>query len=407
MDGTQSPQARLHLQESRESTQSQRRMLSPAFKRIPWTSDFMQVLERLDPNQRNGEIITNILSYEQRYLLNGGLSQKSKEMQDLLGIQFQSVGSGYKFISKPTPTWNLLQASKVCNLICSYKLAEIVSIVNNSVTFGIEQFETALHPGPSEPPQRLPTEAVDLVKKISFWPKLLDVLNDPSFVSQPSDTFSSSLTSKPASLQLLHALSDAQSRKNSAKIQHNILLAAAHIAYIKEHRVNPDQVSDAVLPDLPDLSSPSFAEQLQANLGINAANYVSKLCKPTIKFNPNSAIRFALHAALLVSPLCLLLPQSIEKKTFNRIALMQLSVDLGAHKPDILRHAENAIWSSIFDIVDRPCDYMAILKDLSAKFPPRYIEELGRQPGAVTAWFDIESRRTLPLGFSGAQWSTH
>lgn len=129
-------------------------MLSPVLNRIPWTTDVMQVLEHLDLKQRNGvcftlccypvspkiftnaqEIISNILFYEKRYLLNGGISMNLAEMQDLLGIQFKQVGSRYRFTAKPAPTWNHVQASKVCNLICTYKLAEIVSIDNDSVQF--------------------------------------------------------------------------------------------------------------------------------------------------------------------------------------------------------------------------------------------------------------------------------
>ena len=49
------------------------------------------------------EIISNILFYEKRYLLNGGISRNSAEMQDLLGIQYEEVGSCYQFVAKPAP----------------------------------------------------------------------------------------------------------------------------------------------------------------------------------------------------------------------------------------------------------------------------------------------------------------
>lgn len=197
------------------------------------------------------EIIANILFYEKRYLLNGGMSQKSAEMQELLGIQFQEVGTRYRFIAKPVPTWNLMQALKVCNLVCIYKLAEIVSIDNDSIQFG-----TTLHLGPLEsPPLGLPSEATQIMKKISSWPKLLETFKNSHLFSEPSGAAVPGLASQPASLQLLHALSDANGRKVAAKIHHNILIAAAHIAYIKEHHVDGDHVPDNYLPDLPDLTS--------------------------------------------------------------------------------------------------------------------------------------------------------
>jgi hypothetical protein len=198
------------------------------------------------------EIISNILYYEKRYLLNGGMSQNSAEMQDLLGIQFMEVGSSYQFIAKPAPTWNHIQASKVCNLVCIYKLAEIVSIDNDSVRFG-----TTLHPGTLESTARdMPSEATQIMKKISNWPNILESFNKSFGFSEPSSAMVPGLTSQPASLQLLHALSNANGRKLAAKVHHNILIAAAHIAYIKEHQVNGDHGSESNLPDLPDLTSP-------------------------------------------------------------------------------------------------------------------------------------------------------
>ena len=249
-----------------ENTQSERRMLSPVLKRIPWTTDVMQVLGQLDTEQKNGvrftycyavspkistiaqEIISNILFYEKRFLLNGGMSRKSAEMQDLLGIQFKEVGSHYQFIAKPAPTLNHLQALKVCNLVCIYKLAEVIAIEN-----GLIQFGTMLHPGALESTQLdLPSEATQVMNKISSWPKVLQIFSSSNFLSEPFGDTVPGLTSKPASLQLLHALSDANSRKVTAKIHHNILIAAAHVAYIKEHDVND---GDNFLPDLPDLTS--------------------------------------------------------------------------------------------------------------------------------------------------------
>lgn len=245
-------------------------MLSPVLKNIPWTTDVMQVLQQLDTNQKNGvrcilcrypvcpkilttlqEIINNILFYEKRYLLNGGMSQKSAEMQDLLGLQFQEVGPCYQFIAKPAPTWNHIQALKVCNLVCIYKLAEIVSIDNDSV-----HFVTTLPQGTLEStPPNMPSEATLIMKKISSWPQVLETFNKYHSFSDPSVAAVPGLTSQPASVQLLHALSDANSQKIASKIQHNILIAAAHIAYIKEHHISGDQVSNSDLPDLPDLTS--------------------------------------------------------------------------------------------------------------------------------------------------------
>lgn len=107
----------------------------------------------------------------------------------------------------------------------------------------------------------MPSEAIQIMEKISSWPKLLEKLNDIQYFSEPSSATFPGLISQPASLQLLHALSKSNNQKVTAKIHHNILvaadilIAAAHITYIKEHCVNGDHVSDNILPDLPDLTS--------------------------------------------------------------------------------------------------------------------------------------------------------
>lgn len=49
------------------------------------------------------EIISNILFYEKKFLLNGGMTTKSAEMQDLLGIEFKEVRRRYEFVAKPAP----------------------------------------------------------------------------------------------------------------------------------------------------------------------------------------------------------------------------------------------------------------------------------------------------------------
>jgi hypothetical protein len=87
------------------------------------------------------------------------------------------------------------------------------------------------------------------MKKISSWPKVLAAFSNTHFSSEPSGNSLLGLTSQPASLQLLHALSDSNSQKIAAKIHHNVLIAAAHIAYIKEHHVDGDHLSDNHLPD--------------------------------------------------------------------------------------------------------------------------------------------------------------
>jgi hypothetical protein len=180
------------------------------------------------------------------------------EMQFLLGIKFEVHSSGYHFFSTVPPDWNDLQAWKVCNLVCNYKLAEVLSIVNDSIGFS-----STLQPaaGVGSLNLNLAKDAKEIIKKISHWPNVLkDFRNNlRSILVSHLPPNNSSASSLPASLQLLQALSKANSVRKVAKIQHNFLIAAAHIAFIKEHRIDMHrgyaQNSNYHVPDFPDMTS--------------------------------------------------------------------------------------------------------------------------------------------------------
>ena len=69
---------------------------------------------------------------------------------------------------------------------------------------------------------------------------------------------------------------------------------------------------------------------------------------------------------------------------------MQWSIRLGALKPAVLRQTEKTIWKAVLDIVNRPGDYMAILKRLASAFPSAYIRELEGRLETVPGWFNID-----------------
>jgi hypothetical protein len=140
-----------------------------------------------------------------------------------------------------------------------------------------------------------------------------------------------------------------------------------------------------------------FLDQLKSNLTDSAWCYITKLCKTQVNVNPNSALRFPLQLALLISPLCLLLPVNLDKKVFNRGALMQWSNHLRSRKPDVLQVIEKKLWKGILNIVNQPGDYLAILKTLASEFPPTYIDELRRESESMNDCytFDIPSNGTL------------
>lgn len=129
-----------------------------------------------------------------------------------------------------------------------------------------------------------------------------------------------------------------------------------------------------------------FSQQVKANLSGVAGDYIANLCRSSPKLNPNSSLRFPLQLALLISPLCLLLPVNLDKRSFGRATLMQLSIRLGACKPELLRQTEKMLWKAILDIVNRPGEYLAIMEGLASAFPTSRIQELESHPESMPEW---------------------
>jgi hypothetical protein len=101
-----------------------------------------------------------------------------------------------------------------------------------------------------------------------------------------------------------------------------------------------------------------FLDQVKSNLTESAGTYITKLCKTQGNGNPNAGLRFPLQLALLISPLCLLIPVNLDKRSFNRSALMQWSNHLRSRKPDVLQLIERKLWKAILSIVNQPGDYL-------------------------------------------------
>jgi hypothetical protein len=135
-------------------------------------------------------------------------------------------------------------------------------------------------------------------------------------------------------------------------------------------------------------------KDVQSKLTGDALAYIQDLCssEPSGK-----ALRFVLHLALLVSPLCLCLPISLHKKPFSRKCLMELSSVLGPNKPDILRRVEKLLWTVVFDIVERPQDVATILKGVDDLLPWSDVLALSDQKDLVATWFDVETQCEFPL----------
>src|SRR6266511_103125 len=75
-----------------------------------------------------------------------------------------------------------------------------------------------------------------------------------------------------------------------------------------------------------------------------------------------SCMHAPLHLALLISPIYLLLPVQLFKKSYNRHMMLSISQSLGNKKPKIILDVEMAIWRTLFSLASGLLDpqYFAV-----------------------------------------------
>lgn len=80
-------------------------------------------------------------------------------------------------------------------------------------------------------------------------------------------------------------------------------------------------------------------------------------------------LRAPLQLALLISPLYLLIPSQLHKKSYSRQVLLATSEHLGNKKPAALLSVEKAIWKVVFALADGQHNPIPLLKSLAEDLP--------------------------------------
>ena len=87
-----------------------------------------------------------------------------------------------------------------------------------------------------------------------------------------------------------------------------------------------------------------------------------------------SALRTPLQLALFISPICLMFPFQIIKKSFNRQAVISTAISLGNRKPQVVLEVERCIWKALFALVAGGQDSCNALRQLSGSLPWNHLE---------------------------------
>lgn len=114
--------------------------------------------------------------------------------------------------------------------------------------------------------------------------------------------------------------------------------------------------------------------------------FVSEVTQRTGVLEGVSFMRTPLQLALLISPIYLLLPMQLFKRSFSRQTMLYISESLGNHKPRILEDVEIAIWKTLFSITSEKLDPLHHLQQLSNSLP---WEQIANTMSSERAWFSI------------------
>jgi hypothetical protein len=98
-----------------------------------------------------------------------------------------------------------------------------------------------------------------------------------------------------------------------------------------------------------------------------------------------SFMRAPLHLALLISPIFLLLPIRLFKKSYNRHTMLSISTFLGNFKPQLLLDTEKLIWNTLFSLASGTRDPFELLRQLSDALPSNDILSACTD----SHWFDL------------------
>ena len=99
-----------------------------------------------------------------------------------------------------------------------------------------------------------------------------------------------------------------------------------------------------------------------------------------------SFLRAPLQLALLISPIYLLNPGQLMKRTYNRNTMLSIYRLLGNKKPESIVEVEKAIWKVVFELSEGHLDPAQLLLNLYDNLPWEKMASLSEDD---LRWFDL------------------
>jgi len=184
----------------------------------------------------------------------------------------------------------------------------------------------------------------------------------------------------------------------------NFVVAAIHIAYMQSNSSEPGTPPDlpetirlaylfaprrrALRPncysEVPDVGEPTFMATLRS---VVLDNFGEKQALQNGKISL-ARMRGVLQAALLISPIILLVNLNLAKIPCNREAMLEAAIALGNGKPGVLATTERILWEQLLTLASGTIHPIQILSNIDKMLPWSQINA-ATAATPVKSWFVI------------------
>ncbi|KDR64900.1 hypothetical protein GALMADRAFT_149181 [Galerina marginata CBS 339.88] len=293
--------------EDHDGTTKVARMASPVLKALPFRCSQLAEVANLEgfcaalPGPFGmPEFFGQLQRYENVLLSVSTTSQASQDLLGSLGITVDMRDGGKVVGSDSIPQWQPKAASRLCSLICAYLLVDAAIFFNFPNVYG-----TPIQ-------RRRPAKSLALgYFEQTLLPKLTstrDILKGfRKIVAQKDNKVITGITNDVPQVRLLKYLAGINESGRKAKILENFVGTAMHIAVLRETHFGRED-----LPDIPDSLDIGILGQLEEHEG----DFLQRVKKHDGGAN---SFRSALQCSLLISPLCLLLPNHRDQNFWSTL----------------------------------------------------------------------------------------
>ncbi|KIJ90289.1 hypothetical protein K443DRAFT_15357 [Laccaria amethystina LaAM-08-1] len=238
-------------------------------------------------------------------------------------------------------------------------------------------------------------DGLEAFSRLQDWPKMATTFKN--LIPNPADGISQFHDFSNPLFSLMHMAAKNTVKTKYLAIEENFLLAAIHIAAIKNIPFAAGTIPD--LPaDLPSMPPGGFQDINSYNSFELEYNAFLKKCQTEgCPLSAHVRSRSPFQLACLISPLYLLATIRLSTKSFHRRTVIDLAAKLGPHKSPRVLAVESLIWDALFRLAEGHTSAYVVLRDLAQSLPWSDIDSAARCDADKQCFFPA-----LPMSYAPA-----